>query len=390
MLACLACILRPTNALIWFAILMPVVIRTFSSSTRLQSSDYLILLREAVLVGSAVLILSVTSDRLYFGEWTFPPYQFLYFNINQNLAVFYGKNDFHYYLSQGLPLLLTTFLPFGLAGIWKASSLPSSDVRFHLLTAILFSIGSLSLISHKEVRFIYPLLPLLHILAAPSLASFFTATELSFTKPIASSATAAPKVRETRTMKIIRKPHLATLIALSVIVSFYTATRHQRAPTTILSTLRHAYETEFLDAHGAVKSSAPPSQPFVAFLTPCHSTPWRSQLTYPSLSAWALTCSPPLTIPPNTPERAAYRDEADRFYDNMTLFLDTEVGVAGREWPSRYIVGFEGIEDGLSGWVKEKMKGKALREKWRVGNSDWHDDWRRVGDMVVWEFVDRE
>jgi phosphatidylinositol glycan class B len=141
--------------------------------------------------------------------------------------------------------------------------------------------------------------------------------------------------------------------------------------------------------HGELISKFPSNEPYVAFLTPCHSTPWRTYLTYPHLKAWALTCHPPLHIPPHTPERAAYRDEADRFYDNMTLFLDTEVGVEGREWPPRYVVGFEGIEKGLRGWVDENMEELELKEKWRFGNSDWHDDWRRVGDMVVWEFVDR-
>jgi phosphatidylinositol glycan class B len=73
----------------------------------------------------------------------------------------------------------------------------------------------------------------------------------------------------------------------------------------------------------------------------------------------------------------------------MTLFLDKEVGVGGREWPPRYVVGFKGIEEVLRGWVDDNMEELELKEKWRFGNSDWHDDWRRVGEMVVWEFVDR-
>jgi phosphatidylinositol glycan class B len=34
------------------------------------------------------------------------------------------------------------------------------------------------------------------------------------------------------------------------------------------------------------------------------------------------------------------------------------------------------------------MQGCKLRERWRGGNSHWHDHWRRKGDVVVWEFVD--
>ncbi|TVY56336.1 GPI mannosyltransferase, partial [Lachnellula suecica] len=153
LLAGFACILRPTNGLIWFCVLMPAVARLFSNA-RLTFSDYQILGREALICGSVVLLISGISDRLYFGEWTFPPYQFLNFNINQNLAVFYGRNDWHYYLSQGLPLLLTTYLPFALVGLWNSASLSASNIRFLLTTTILVTLATLSLISHKEVRFI--------------------------------------------------------------------------------------------------------------------------------------------------------------------------------------------------------------------------------------------
>jgi GPI mannosyltransferase 3 len=73
---------------------MPTVTRFFSAS-RLKSFDYVILIREATLCGSIILLVSGVSDRLYYGEWTFPPYQFLNFNVNQDLAVFYGRNDWH-------------------------------------------------------------------------------------------------------------------------------------------------------------------------------------------------------------------------------------------------------------------------------------------------------
>ena len=120
---------------------------------------------------------------------------------------------------------------------------------------------------------------------------------------------------------------------------------------------------------------------------PCHSTPWRSQLFYPTLKAWALTCDPPLHLAAKTEERLAYRDEADRFFDDPHKFLSEEVGGRERAWP-RYIVGFKGIEEDLRNWYEGKFKGFVMREKWRTGNTGWIDDQRRMGDVVVWEFVD--
>ena len=132
-----------------------------------------------------------------------------------------------------------------------------------------------------------------------------------------------------------------------------------------------------------------PYETFAGFLMPCHSTPWRSQLFYPGLKAWALTCEPPVDIPAGSKEREEYRDEADRFYDSPLEFLKSEVNTRERPWP-RYIVGFEGVGDVLKEYYESEagMPGFRVRERWRGRNSQWHDDWRRQGDVVVWEFVD--
>ncbi|KAL2068751.1 hypothetical protein VTL71DRAFT_15089 [Oculimacula yallundae] len=395
LLAGLACILRPTNGLIWFSILMPTFIGLFASTKRVTISDYTILLREGLLCGSAVLLLSMTSDRIYYGEWTFPPYQFLYFNISQDLAVFYGRNDWHYYLSQGLPLLLTTYTPFALVALYQSTSLPSSNIRYLFTTTIFLTLGSLSLISHKEVRFIYPLLPLLHILTAPTISAFFqpeATTDTKLTTKITTSLSPPPT----------RRKALYTLIILNLLIAGYTSLIHQRGVLTLTTFLRHEYESLALDGRGRLLSSplagiddAIPktstytdTETFVAFLMPCHSTPWRSSLIHPGLKAWALTCEPPVHLPPGS-ERDGYRDEADRFYDDPEGFLTREVGGRERPWP-RYVAGFEGVEGVLRKWYEGDVgrKGFSMRERWRTGNSHWHDDERRKGDVVVWEFVD--
>ncbi|KAL1624461.1 glycosylphosphatidylinositol anchor biosynthesis [Diplodia seriata] len=67
-----------------------------------------------------VLALSIVADRRYYGLWTFPPLRFVHFNIAKSLAVFYGTNRPDYYLTEGLPLLLTTALPFTVYGAQQA------------------------------------------------------------------------------------------------------------------------------------------------------------------------------------------------------------------------------------------------------------------------------
>jgi phosphatidylinositol glycan class B len=379
---------------------MVSVTRTgLTGSTRATYVDYQLVLREAILCGTAVITISALSDRSYFGEWTFPPYQWLNFNINQDLAVFYGKNDWHYYYTQGLPLLLTTYLPFGLYALWSASSLSStavpariSNTRFQITVVVLAVVTTLSRISHKEVRFIYPILPCLHILAAPHVLSFFSGTELTATILNASS-------KAKISVKSWRLVLLFALVITNLGLGVYTTQFHQRGVIDVLSFLRREYEDIHLTTQRLLspkddnygfgdrhQEGNDPEEMFVGFLMPCHSTPWRSHLVYPTLRAWALSCEPPVDIPVDSPERTEYRDQADRFYDDPINFLSYEI----HDWP-RYIVGFEGIESDLATFYEQlkaqKMSKLEMRRKWSGFNSHWHDDSRRKGKVVVWEFV---
>ncbi len=325
-------------------------------------------------------------DRLYYQVWTFPPLRFLHFNLAQSLAVLYGKNDWHYYLSQGFPLLLTTSLPFAIVGFGQAlKPLSQTELRFashttksmrcQLAITALFVPAVLSFISHKEVRFIYPLLPILHILAAKPVTQFFTTTPPTPTHPIPS-------------FQLRRTPILAALLAINILIAFYTTTIHQSGVIAVMDHLRHTYEQQPPPTHNMT----------VGFLMPCHSTPWRSHLIYPTLHAWALGCEPPVNL--NASERATYVDEADRFYADPLSFMRTEMaapphqdrpsapahflgrdenGTSKKQWPE-YLIFFEQLEETLT----LLLQGSGYKESWRVLNSHWHDDWRRKGDVLVW------
>lgn len=377
-LAALAIVLRPTNVLVWAPI-------GLAALARMRRSDILILVREAILCGSFILLLSIAADRWYFGFWTFPPWRWLTFNVSKSLAVFYGRNPWHYYLLQGVPLLCTTSLPFALLGLYR-SALPSnsSPITLRVISwTVLTTVLVLSLISHKEVRFIYPLLPTLNVLAAPHVADFFA------TKPTATSKSKRPKSRPRHT------PYMFIALALNGLLASYLASYHQPAPLTVLHFLRGEYVR--IHQPTSMFSSPPPSQAdrprehelFALFLMPCHSTPWRSHLIYPSLNAYALTCEPPLHTEPNTPERDLYRDEADRFYDDPLGFLNSELFAASSDFAlPRYIVGFEGIEpwlDEFANGARGKEMGLEPRRIWEGFNGLFNEDWRRAGKIVVWD-----
>ncbi|KAK0637274.1 glycosyltransferase family 22 protein [Bombardia bombarda] len=421
-LAAVAVLLRPTNLLIWISILTLTLTRfTLDGTSPIQKTSLIVLSREIAICGSAVLAVSLASDRLYFGFWTFPPYKFLYFNISQSLAVFYGQMPWHYYLLQGLPLLTTTFLPFTMIGLYKSTSsssdsltTPQSNILKTLSFAVISMVATLSIISHKEVRFIYPLLPILHIVGAPYITAFFT------TKPPAPD-TNTPNPNLSQLVVLRRKFSLANIISINLLLAGYLSLSHQPAPISVLNFLRTDFERlhpESLTLDALTANTT--NELFALFLTPCHTTPWRSHLMYPTLRARALTCEPPLHTAPGSLERATYLDEADRFYaeDNTDGDGDgrSEYGVrflSEEMWPlvasnddgkqqqqqqqqrggemPRYIVGFEGIEGAVLKRFFEgedapgRDTGVELRRVWSAWNGAFNEDWRRRGRLVVWD-----
>jgi GPI mannosyltransferase 3 len=278
--------------------------------------------------------------------------------------VFYGRNRWDYYVTEGLPLLLTTALPFALWGVYKAAaktygskiSTTSADRVKSLVLTVVFTIFSLSLVSHKEVRFLYPLLPALNIIAAGPATRFFSRKST------------------------VRNALLFVLVLFNFVFAWYVTQVHQRGVIDVMHHLRTTHEAR-VDA-AAMQDNV---TTIVGFFMPCHSTPWRSHLIHADIDAWALTCEPPLNVPLH--ERAAYLDEADQFYADPAAWMNANLGnpkLAGdsstvaKRWPEQ-VVFFEQ----LLPVMVEHLKGTAYKECWRGFNTHWHDDSRRKGDVIV-------
>ena len=359
-----------------------------------------------------MLTLSAIFDRVYYQQWTFPSLRFLYFNIARSLAVIYGRNDWHYYWSQGYPLLLTTFLPFAIRGLYDAfspatspsssdgSSQFSNSVRRQLATVALFVPLILSVVSHKEVRFIYPILPILHILAASSIVSFFL------------PAIAFRRSWQRKRQNIYKRLALLQILVINLFIAIFTTRYHQLGPLAVLDHLREEYTQKYLSQPQPSSSLVEGNTTMtIGFLMPCHSTPWRSHLVFPGIKAWALGCEPPVEL--NATARTTYLDEADQFYADPTAFLVTNLGNPPRK---RSTSGSEnetprqslGLVEREGGWAWDGKPGKKIWPEylvffaqleptmeailngtdyhpcWRGWNSFFHDDWRRRGDVVIW------
>lgn len=353
-----------------------------------------------------MLSISVCADRAFYGFWTFPPLNFLNFNIAQSLAMFYGMNRVDYYLTEGYPLLLTTLLPFALYSIYttlRHRIRPTDGVvetwqdkaRVQLAVICISMPFVLSLIAHKEVRFIYPLLPSLHVLAAAPLVQWF-----------------APAIYIGGSRHWPRILTLTFIVLVNIFIAGYVSLYHGSGVIGVVDYLRQRSEVNYKN-HWRYREIHAPTHPdlnmTVGFLMPCHSTPWRSHMVHPAINAWALTCEPPINM--DAFAKSIYRDEADQFYDDPKHFLMTHM--AGglryfprkpsyapdaiypslqavqnpslRDWPD-YLIFFQQLEPKLEKLLRYSSYGECNR----IYNSAWHDDWRRRGDVVVWCLDERE
>ena len=172
-------------------------------------------LTPCAVAGVAVTLAGFGIDRLCYGRWVFVWRNFLAFNLLSSGPDYYGTHPPLWYFTHAFPALLALHAPLLVAGARQAEG------RRALLAAVLLAAAALSRAAHKELRFLYPLLPLLHGYAGLALSRM-------------------PPRR--------RHAHLLLLAAANLPVALYLGRWHGAAPIAALAALRHA----------AVRCASPP------------------------------------------------------------------------------------------------------------------------------------
>nr|XP_045015866.1 GPI mannosyltransferase 3 isoform X2 [Jaculus jaculus] len=262
-LVALAFLIRPTAVIPW----VPLLLRHFWQ----EQSKLNLLLHHFLPVGFVTLSLSLMIDRIFFGQWTLVQFNFLKFNVLQNLGTFYGSHPWHWYFSQGFPVVLGTHLPFFVHGCLRAPKRLQT-----LLLAVLWTLLVYSMLGHKEFRFIYPVVPFCMVFCGCSLAQ----------------------------LKTHRKAALGFLLLSNTSLALYTGLVHQRGTLDVMSHIQKLCQDR-------------PSKASVFVMMPCHSTPHYSHIHCP-LAMRFLQCPPDLT------GKTHYLDEAGMFYLNPLHWLHQE------------------------------------------------------------------
>ncbi|KAJ1947825.1 glycosylphosphatidylinositol anchor biosynthesis [Kickxella alabastrina] len=367
--ASLSCIIRPTSGVVWLCAGLCLLVNQPRTGRILRT---LRIVKTALMFGIGALAVMLVVDRLGYGQWVFPPYQFYVFNVQQDLATWFGESPPLYHLYVSLPVLFTSMLPFVLHGTYLGYQRGIAEPG---VVAVLAS-AVFSLVGHMEYRFLYPLLPIGFVYAAMSMQSL--AGPLW---PSSSNEDSAHRVGSGRPWSVRRI--VAYLLLTNVPATLYLNLVHQRGVIDVLSYLRRQPANDLTG---------------IGFLMPCHSTPFYSHL-HRNIPMWFLACEPPL----DKSQLEAHYWEADDFEQRPADFLnrifadttgrcDTSLGVEcldevdrhprpghWRLLPSHLV-----LYDNMAQRIRGTLKQLGYSEKKRFFNTHFEGDSRRKGDVVVY------
>uniref|UniRef100_A0A182SM66 Mannosyltransferase n=1 Tax=Anopheles maculatus TaxID=74869 RepID=A0A182SM66_9DIPT len=282
---------RPTSVIPW----VPLCLYHIKKSSH---PTWELLLKRYLLIGLLTGALCVSIDSYFHGSVVFTCYEFLKYNVLKDVGSFYGEHPWYWYLYAGLPAVLgICVVPFLLASYDTVRYRKVYKERAILLLAVGFTVLVYSLLSHKEFRFLLPVLPMCLYITADYLVRW--------------SRKASSK-----------------MLWLTALLAGYTALVHQRGTLDVmpyLATTAKDYRDEFNN----------PAKIF--FLMPCHSTPYYSHV-HQNVTMRFLHCEPNLTDQPN------YLDEADQFYANPMSWIRKNLPVHPISALPTHLVAFDVLE----------------------------------------------
>lgn len=235
----LLCFIRPTAAITWLPLCFYHIKKTAFPLWKI--------LLQYLIIGFVTFAFCVGLDSWAYGKFIITPWQFFEHNVINDIGSYYGVHSWHWYFSIGLPAILgVTSIPFIFAVVNTIKSPSSYPTRVWLLISIIFTLTVLSVISHKEFRFILLLLPMCLYICTDYLRRWsMSASQLSIWLMT------------------------ALVFAGNVFPIVYLSTTHQRGTLEVMPKLENIARN-YRDNDG--------SNARFLFLLPCHSTPFYSHI----------------------------------------------------------------------------------------------------------------
>jgi len=108
-------------------------------------------------------------DFVFYGRWLCTPYNFVHFNVVKGYSKYFGVHPWHWYWTKALPVMIgPQVLFFALFVTRSAQTLagPNRARIVDLLSMMVVTSVLYSFLEHKEMRFVYPLVPVAIALSA--------------------------------------------------------------------------------------------------------------------------------------------------------------------------------------------------------------------------------
>uniref|UniRef100_A0A915PZE9 Mannosyltransferase n=1 Tax=Setaria digitata TaxID=48799 RepID=A0A915PZE9_9BILA len=285
----LAILIRPTAVLIW----IPFGLwHLWRSDSRLA-----LLLNTCLLSCFPVLVFVVVLDSVAYGKPTLTIWNFIRFNVLEGGSSHFGSHPWHWFISQGLPAVLTVHLIPICWGIVNA--IRSHSIPFIFFWVPLFYITVHSCIEHKEHRFLLPAIPFFCLFAG----IFF-------------------HNRLFHMLKRYYTVYIGFSLITNIILALYFGLFHQVGPFSA---------SDWIIKNANLRFSR--GQHFeLVQLMPCFSLPQYSYFHDFNVTITTLDCSPNLLHDPE------YIDETDLFNNNPKLWIDANLELVRK---AHYLVFYE-------------------------------------------------
>lgn len=179
LVAGVACMVRVTAAIALFPIFLYHVLRQVRRRGILRGLCYCFV--GAVVILSVVVGAMMLVDYVFYHRWVLTPLRFVEFNLVKNVSHFYGVYPWWWYFAAGFPIMVGPHLIFLLmlplvqwrlaASGYKAARRTRALV-WRLLGLLLWTLTAHSIVPHKEVRFMFPMLPVAIVLISFVISTF--------------------------------------------------------------------------------------------------------------------------------------------------------------------------------------------------------------------------
>jgi len=320
-ISALAFVMRPTAAIFFAPVVVLHLIWTFKSRTKVTFGYVLrVLVLQMLLPVVAVVGLATVIDTIFYGKFTFVPFNFLYHNVIHSVAEFYGTHSWHWYFTQGFPTMFGPFIILFLVGIFSSRT----AIPRVLLFLCIWPVVIYSFLKHKEFRFIFTSL----YLAMPFCAVGLEKLWFNIQNP-----TCFKKL-----LSFISRAFVLILFLFQLAMAHLFCFIYQRGPIAVMDTLTEMANMprKELKKHGLIPIKS------VAFLCECHSTPYyayvhtRPGLQKPPFEMSFIDCTPNFNgnLTDNVEDRKFRKNPAKYIFD---LYVNHVKGQKRQTAPSHIV-----------------------------------------------------